>query len=164
MFAWSPSVAFLCFFSMLLFPFIPCHPIDTESILLKASIPSKILFSFRGLNVCNSVCAWMGLWMWKCQCHFSFTSSPPFTRSTYPSIPYAKLCYYVLYLWWKSSMKTIFHNHVCFAWNWCTGDREGRGEAHENRALKYIEISRTICRFVSIDRINSKLAKQKWSV
>lgn len=34
-------------------------------------------------------------------------------------------------------------------------------EAHENRALKYIEISRTICRFVSIDRINSKLAKQK---
>lgn len=126
LFVWSPSVAFLCFFSMLPFPFIPCHPIDTESILLKASIPSKILFSFRGLNVCNSVCAWMGLWMWKCQCHFSFTSSPPFTRSTYPSIPYAKLCYYVLYLWWKSSMKTIFHNHVCFAWN-CDAQAIGRG-------------------------------------
>lgn len=161
MFVWSPSVAFLCFFSMLLFPFIPCHPIDTESILLKASIPSKILFSFRGLNVCNSVCAWMGLWMWKCQCHsrLHLLSLAPLTHQ------YHMLNYVTMYFIFGEKVQWKLFFIIMFALHETVMHRRSDGvEAHENRALKYIEISRTICRFVSIDRINSKLAKQKWSV
>lgn len=134
-----------------------CHPIDTEVISLKASISCSIfvLFCCCGLSAWNFVCGWM--WMWKYQCHFSFTASPSSTR---PACRQYHMLNYVLYHYGEKVQCKLFFI-IVFAWNWCTSDRAGRKRKHGNRAPKHIEISTTICRFVSIDRINSKLKLNK---